>query len=124
MVNNVTIKPWGKEILIEHNSKYAIKEIWMNKGSRSSLQRHNLKLESILVLSGKIELEVKKNGESSFRKYSAGEYYTLIPETIHRVEVLENCRLIEVSTPELDDVIRLEDDFNRAGEENGSYRKP
>jgi len=125
MKSNITIKPWGKEILLECNSKYVIKEIWMNKGLRSSLQKHEEKLESILVLSGKIELEIKEDGSSYFKKYNPGDHYTLVPGTFHRVKVLEDSKLIEVSTPELKDVIRIEDDFGRekGDKKSGNYRK-
>ena len=51
-------KPWGYEKIIVHNSKYALKEIFMNKGTRSSLQSHNNKLETIYIIKGRIELEV------------------------------------------------------------------
>ncbi len=110
----VTDKPWGREILVEHNESYAFKEIQMIKGTRSSLQSHRKKLETIFVVSGKLELEiVPEDGESLFEIYSRGEAYTLPPGTKHRVKVLEDCCLFEVSTPELDDIIRHKDDFGR-----------
>ena len=107
-------KPWGKEVLITVNDKYAFKEILMNKGTRSSLQSHDFKLETIFIVSGKIELEKRTVfGEKTFKIYCSEESYTIKPKEIHRVTVLEDSRLLEVSTPELDDVIRHEDDHGR-----------
>jgi len=107
-------KPWGRETWVAHTDKYALKIIEFNKGSRSSLQYHVKKHEHIYVDSGKLQME---------RENDAGEMETLIlgpgdvvenePGRKHRVTALENVRLIEVSTPELDDVVRVEDDFNR-----------
>ena len=111
----ITEKPWGKEILIEKTAAYALKEIWMVKGTRCSLQSHVKKLETLYVLSGEIELEtVDAKGQSSFENFKPNQAYTIPPGCKHRVKVIEDCRLIEVSTPELDDVIRHQDDYNRA----------
>ena len=113
---NITKKPWGREVLITVNEKYAFKEIIMNKGTRSSLQSHNYKLETIYVVSGKIKLETfSEDGMPTFKEYGPEESYTILPGKKHRVEVLEDSRLFEVSTPELDDVVRYDDDFGRTG---------
>lgn len=113
-MKKVTEKPWGREILVAHNDKYALKDIQMVAGTRSSLQSHDRKMETIVVISGKIELEEQKPGEEmTVRTYQAGESYDISPGTIHRVTVIENARLIEASTPELDDVIRHQDDYGR-----------
>lgn len=113
-MNRVTEKPWGKEILIAHNDCYALKDIHMIAGTRSSLQSHQKKTETILVVSGRIRLEHQPPGEAmSVREYGASESYDVAPGTLHRVTVLEDARLIEVSTPELDDVIRHQDDYGR-----------
>ena len=110
----LTEKPWGKEILAVVNDKYALKEIHMIKDTRSSLQSHTQKQETIWVLSGKIELELKDdNGTVIKRTFKEGEGYTVPPGLIHRVKVIEDAVLIEVSTPELQDVIRHEDDYGR-----------
>ena len=114
------IKPWGKEILIELNDNYAFKEILMKKGTRSSLQSHNKKLETIYVVSGRIVLEkVSNSGISSFQEYGPNESYTIPPRVKHRVEVMQDARLFEVSTPEIEDVVRHEDDYNRISRFNG-----
>ena len=111
---SVTEKPWGKEVLIEHTPRYAFKEIRMIKGTRSSLQSHSRKLETIFVESGKIELETIENGGSRFEIFAQNEAYTIPAGVKHRVKVLKDCRLFELSTPELDDVIRHQDDFYRS----------
>ncbi len=109
-----TQKPWGKEVLIDKNTKFAFKEIYMIKGARSSLQAHEKKLETMFIVSGIIELEiVDKHGNNSLEIFKKNEAYTISPRTKHRVKVLEDCRLFEVSTPELNDVIRYDDDFGR-----------
>ncbi len=111
----ITKKPWGKEILVEKNDIYAIKDIFMNAGTRSSLQSHEFKLETIYVISGKIELEiVDEKGVSYMEIYNKNEAYRIPPGGKHRVKVLEDCRLVEVSTPHLDDVIRHQDDYRRS----------
>ncbi len=109
----ITQKPWGRELLIEKTDKYAFKEILMVQGTRCSLQSHERKSETIYVDTGKIELEIVAQGKSHFDVYGPGEAYSIPPGVIHRVKVLEDCRLFEVSTPELDDVIRHADDYNR-----------
>lgn len=111
---SITEKPWGKEVLVEKTDKYVFKEILMIKGTRCSLQSHQRKCETIYVDSGKIELEiVLPDGQSDFDIFGPGQAYTIFPGIIHRVKVLESCRLFEVSTPELDDVTRHQDDYNR-----------
>lgn len=108
-------KPWGYELLISHNDHYALKDIWMTAGTRSSLQSHERKVETIFVLSGRISLERQAPGEAmETRLYGPGEAYDVAPGVIHRVTVIEDARLIEASTPELDDIIRHADDFGRS----------
>lgn len=111
-----TVKPWGYELLVTANERYALKDIFIKAGTRSSLQYHERKLETILLLSGRLTLE-SGNGAEPYtqRDYGAGESYTVAPGMHHRVTALEDTRLIEVSTPELDDVIRVQDDYGRTG---------
>lgn len=109
-------KPWGHEILIAHNDRYALKDIVLKAGTRSSLQLHERKLETILVISGRLRLERGLTADSmEQREYGPGESYTIEPGVWHRVTALEDVRVIEASTPELDDVIRLADDYGRSG---------
>ncbi len=108
------IKPWGKEILIECNDNFAIKEIFIKKGYRSSLQSHNIKIETLYLISGKIKLHIFKNSSKTLTEIiKTGESYSIPKKTKHRIIALENSRLFEVSTPYLDDIIRYEDDYNR-----------
>lgn len=110
----VTEKPWGREILVDVNAHYALKDIHMRAGTRSSLQSHRFKTETLLVISGKVSLTSQVPGEAEReRVFGPGESWSLAPGTLHRVTVLEDARLIEASTPELDDVIRHSDDFGR-----------
>ena len=86
----------------------------MKQGTRCSLQSHEYKCETLYIDSGVIELEiVDKQGSSTFETFEKDDAYTIMPGTIHRVKVIEDCRLFEVSTPELDDVIRIMDDNYR-----------
>lgn len=109
-----TEKPWGYENLIAKNEHYALKEIVLLAGFRSSLQSHLRKTETVFVVSGQVTLERRTpGGEAVFETFRAGQSYDVQPGTIHRVRALRRARLIEASTPELDDVIRHEDDFGR-----------
>ncbi|MCW2275921.1 cupin domain-containing protein [Rhodoblastus acidophilus] len=110
-----TVKPWGRELLIVANERYALKDIFIKAGTRSSLQYHERKLETILLLSGRLTLESGTgDGPYATRDYTAGESYSISPGMHHRVTAQEDTRLIEVSTPELDDVVRIHDDYGRA----------
>ena len=110
-------KPWGKEEVIEINDRYMMKKLTMCKGHRCSLQYHNLKQETIYVLSGKLRILLGKDRENLESKvYTADECITLKPGVIHRMEAVEDSVYIEASTPEMDDVVRLSDDYHRATE--------
>ena len=107
-------KPWGKEEVIEINDKYMMKKLTMWKGHRCSLQLHNIKKETIYVLSGKINIISGPDKENlTACEYSAGESVTLSPGTVHRMEGIEESVYLEASTPEMDDVVRLRDDYQR-----------
>lgn len=112
---SITEKPWGHERLVTVNERYALKDITMRAGTRCSLQVHHRKLETILVLSGVILVELgPPDGPRPSQTYRAGKSYTVTPGTAHRITVTQNARLIEVSTPELDDLQRLDDDYGRS----------
>jgi mannose-6-phosphate isomerase len=105
-----TEKPWGYEELWALNNNYAAKVIHINKNSRLSLQKHEEKHESIYVLSGILTLVV--NEDTVILK--EGQSITIPVKMVHRFCATDgDVRLIEVSTPELDDVVRIEDDYNR-----------
>ena len=109
-------KPWGRELWIAHTDKYALKIIWINQGTRSSLQYHNMKHEHIYVESGILRVEKGPDKDHLTEIFvKAGEVIENKPGELHRSSAVEDVKLIEVSTPELDDVVRVEDDFGRQG---------
>jgi mannose-6-phosphate isomerase len=111
---NKIIKPWGYEDLIETNDKYVLKKLFMISGNRCSLQYHNKKMETIYLLNGILRIIVGKSKNSLSEKlYYPGDSITIEPGLIHRMEAVEDSLYLEVSTPELDDVVRLEDDYSR-----------
>lgn len=107
-------KPWGRELWIAHTDKYALKIIEIKKGCRSSLQYHVKKHEHIYIDSGVLQMEWEDaQGQMLTLVLHAGEVVECQPGRKHRSTPLEDVRLIEVSTPELDDVVRVEDDYHR-----------
>lgn len=109
-------KPWGHELIWAHTDRYVGKILLIETGRRLSLQRHEVKDESIYVLSGRLRLTLEDEaGDLRTEELGAGAHRRVATGRIHRYEAVERCELMEVSTPELDDVIRLEDDFGREG---------
>ncbi|HEX5148847.1 MAG TPA: hypothetical protein VFW02_07185 [Candidatus Limnocylindrales bacterium] len=109
-------KPWGHELIWAHTDRYVGKILVIEAGRRLSLQRHLVKDESILVSSGLLRLHLEDDeGTVCIEELGPGEHRHVPTGRIHRYEAIERCTLIEVSTPELDDVVRLEDDFGREG---------
>jgi mannose-6-phosphate isomerase len=107
-------KPWGREVWIAHTDRYALKEITVNKGHRSSLQYHVKKHEHIYVIEGSLSIEWENEaGQMETIVLNPGDVVENKPGRKHRVTALETTRLIEASTPELDDVVRVEDDYKR-----------
>jgi len=107
-------KPWGREVWIAHNDKYALKLIEFKAGSRSSLQYHEVKHETIYLDQGILEVEAEdEQGKLTKLTLRPGDVIENPPMRKHRVTAIEDARLIEVSTPELDDVVRVEDDYDR-----------
>lgn len=114
-----TIKPWGHEIRFAITEKYLGKILHIEKGQRLSRQYHVQKDETIYVLEGTLFLEIGHPGSKEHESHSTllceGDRYRIKPGTIHRFSAPDNMSvtLAEVSTPEIDDVVRLEDDYNR-----------
>ena len=106
-------KPWGYEIHWAKTDRYVGKIIHINKGHALSLQYHNKKDETIMLWSGKLLFEIQQDGELKQYEVKPGERFHVTPGTIHRMTAIEDCDVIEVSTPELDDVVRLEDRYGR-----------
>lgn len=108
-------KPWGQEEIIEVNDRYMVKRLTMHAGHRCSLQYHNYKRETICVISGRLKIVHGASPDSlQERIFNAGETITLPVGVIHRMEGVEECVYLESSTPEMDDVVRLKDDYSRA----------
>ena len=107
-------KPWGKEEVIEINDKYMMKKLTMLKGHRCSLQLHNHKKETIYVLSGQLRIISGPDQDNLTGKiYTEGESISISPGVVHRMEGVEDSIYLEASTPEMDDVVRLVDDYER-----------
>ena len=107
-------KPWGYEEIFAHTRFYVGKILFIEKSHRLSRQYHKVKDETIYVLEGNLSLEVGINGEPTTLRLSPGDCFHIEPEIIHRFcAPFGDVKLLEVSTPELDDVVRLEDDYGR-----------
>lgn len=107
-------KPWGYEELVECNDKYVVKKLFMKTGHSCSIQYHELKTETILVFSGKLNIYIGDSVENLVKKeYLPGETVTIKPYTVHRMEAVEDSIYYETSTNELWDVVRLQDNYNR-----------
>jgi mannose-6-phosphate isomerase-like protein (cupin superfamily) len=108
-------KPWGYEIVFAHSERYAGKVIFVRAGEQLSLQFHRTKDETVYVQSGRIELEIGDPGGSlDTEVVGPGHAFRLRPGVVHRWRALEDAVVLEASTPELDDVVRLEDRYGRA----------
>ena len=110
-----TEKPWGYELLFALTPHYAGKILFVKKGHRLSLQYHNEKDETLYLQQGKAFLEIEdENGKLVKTEASSGIAFRLPPKKKHRFQAIEDTTFLEVSTPELDDVIRLDDDYGRS----------
>ena len=109
-------KPWGYELRWAQTERYVGKVIHVDAGQALSLQYHNVKDETILVWSGRISFEVEENGKRVRREMCPGDSAHITPGTVHRMSAIEDTDIFEVSTPELEDVVRLEDRYGRATE--------
>ena len=110
-------RPWGHEIRFAQNEKYLGKILFIRKGQRLSRQYHELKDETIFVQHGTLILELGSPDVSSFetKTLNYGDRFRILPGVIHRFCAPDDApvTLIEVSTPEIDDVVRLQDDYKR-----------
>jgi mannose-6-phosphate isomerase len=106
-------KPWGYEIIWAKADRYVGKILHIEPGHVLSLQYHNIKDESIYVLTGEIILRVQRADELVECRVRAGESFHIPPKQIHQFEAVVVTDLLEASTPELDDVVRLKDRYGR-----------
>ncbi len=112
-------KPWGREVWFAHTERYAGKILEVTKGHRLSLQYHETKMETQYLYKGKIKLTYGDNETSLQEKIlEPGDKIDIPPHMIHRVEALEDSEIFEVSSPELDDIVKLADDYGRSGKGN------
>jgi mannose-6-phosphate isomerase len=109
-------KPWGWENRFAVTDRYLGKVIHINPGEMLSLQYHRFKDETILILKGVMELQLEDDrGEMRALQLTPGMSRRIVPGRKHRMVAVEECEFFEVSTPEIDDVVRLEDKYGRAG---------
>jgi len=115
-ITHVT-KPWGYEKIWALSERYVGKILHINAGHELSVQYHNKKDETAYLLSGEIIYRVQRNGDDVLDDVhlKVGESYRIIPGTIHQMIAVTDCDVLEVSTPELDDVVRLSDKYGREG---------
>jgi quercetin dioxygenase-like cupin family protein len=107
-------KPWGHELHWAKTERYVGKVLHVKAGHALSLQYHNIKDETIYLYSGKMLFEYEEEkGKLTKWEMKPGDVYHVTPKTVHRMTAIEDCDILEVSTPELDDVVRLEDRYGR-----------
>ena len=108
-------KPWGHELIWAETPRYVGKSLHIKQGHRLSRQFHRLKDETFFVQTGTMTLELGPDEKRELLTMGPGDTYHCVPGTIHRMVAVTDVDLMEVSTPELDDVVRLEDCYGREG---------
>jgi mannose-6-phosphate isomerase len=110
-------KPWGHELIWALSETYCGKVLFVRAGAALSLQFHNVKDESWFVQSGRARLELGEVGQQVLNEevVGPGAAFRYRPGTVHRVTAIEDTTILEVSTPQLDDIVRLEDLYGREG---------
>jgi mannose-6-phosphate isomerase-like protein (cupin superfamily) len=107
-------KPWGREEVLEINDRYMMKKLTMFEGHRCSIQFHRHKKETIYVLDGNLRIYTgPTKDELTAKIFVSGESITIEPGVVHRMEAVTDSVYVEASTPEMDDVVRLQDDYAR-----------
>ncbi|MFL5560446.1 MAG: cupin domain-containing protein [Gemmatimonadaceae bacterium] len=110
-------KPWGHEIIWAKTDRYVGKILHVKAGHALSVQYHNQKDETVYLLSGELIYWVKLPGSEELKdmKLKVGDSFRITPGTVHYMEAVTDCDVLEASTPELDDVVRLQDRYGREG---------
>jgi mannose-6-phosphate isomerase-like protein (cupin superfamily) len=109
-------KPWGNEFIWAETDRYVGKILFIKKGHSLSLQYHNVKDETVMVLSGRMAFEHYREGEKPvITELEPRQPFHITPHLRHRMTAIEDCEIVEVSTTELNDVVRLEDKYGRQG---------
>jgi mannose-6-phosphate isomerase len=111
----VVPKPWGHELIWAHTDRYVGKILHIEAGHALSVQYHERKDETVHLLRGELSYRVQIEGELRDVRLTAGESYRITPGTIHQMVAVTDCDVLEASTPELDDVVRLSDRYGREG---------
>ncbi len=111
-------KPWGHEIIWAQTDKYVGKILFIKAGHRLSLQHHQIKDETIMVMDGYMQLELEDEAGQIWTRQMVGtqerkDSQHILPGRKHRMKALSDVTIVEVSTPELEDVVRWEDDYGR-----------
>ena len=113
--NKKIVKPWGYELIIANTDKYVGKILHIIAGEQLSLQYHQVKDETIYLYRGSMELTIEdSSGKMQKKILQEGMSQRIKPFQKHRMKSIQDCDVFEVSTTELDDVVRLEDDYGRA----------
>jgi quercetin dioxygenase-like cupin family protein len=108
-------KPWGHEIIWAHTDRYVGKVLHINAGHALSVQYHNHKDETVYLLKGEMKYWVKMGEQLEDVRLREGDAFRITPGTVHYMEAITDCDILEASTPELDDVVRLQDRYGRQG---------
>lgn len=110
-------KPWGHETIWAHTEAYAGKILHIRAGHKLSVQYHEVKDETVYLLAGELKYWVKLDGSDELKDMhlTVGQAFRITPLTVHYIEAITDCDVLEASTPHLDDVVRLEDRYGRAG---------
>jgi len=107
-------KPWGYELIWAETKDYVGKMLFVKKGHQLSLQFHNIKEETIYLQTGKMNFLIENDkGEMETLEMTPGQAHHILPLRKHRMTAVEDCQIFEVSTPQLDDVVRLSDSYGR-----------
>jgi mannose-6-phosphate isomerase-like protein (cupin superfamily) len=106
-------KPWGYELIFAHTERYVGKILHVNQGESLSLQYHEMKDETLYVVEGELKLTIECEGDRRELALRKGEAFHIPPRLIHRMFAVVDTDVAEVSTPELQDVVRLEDRYGR-----------
>ena len=108
-------KPWGYEIIWAHTDSYVGKILHINAGHALSVQYHETKDETVYLLSGELVYRVWQNDRPTDVRLRVGQAFRITPHTVHQMEAVTDCDVLEASTPELGDVVRLSDRYGREG---------
>jgi mannose-6-phosphate isomerase len=108
-------KPWGHETIWARTDQYVGKILHIKAGEALSVQYHNVKDETVYLLSGQLIYRIWEDDKPRNVDLQVGQAFRITPGTIHQMEAITDCDVLEVSTPQVDDVVRLTDRYGREG---------